>query len=259
MNREGTIFKLIRRLYHKLMKINSIIFHWLAFFYSKELSLAYDRYLVIAPHPDDEAFGCGGLLQRLVKQGKTVHVVILTQGEAIHAKPLISVSEIIDKRKEIALNVAQIFGLIPEQYTFLNWGDSQLHQKQYNENRQKELTYIVETFKPEVILLPHKVDKIGDHSHASKIIYDTICKIAPSVKLLYYCVWIWFGFCYCLNWRKSFVLLMNKEEKKAKSEAIDAYVLPVDEFGIPYSGDLGELPSICRWRKELFFEVDIKI
>lgn len=254
MNREGSLFKLVRKLYHKMMKINSNIFHILAYFYSKNLSLDFDRYLVIAPHPDDEVLGCGGLLHRLVKRKKNVHVVILTQGEAAYNKQLISVSETINKRKALALDAAQIMGLTSKQYTFLDWGDGKLSENKNIENRQMELASIFKIFKPEIILVPHKVDKIGDHSHASAMIYDTIRDSSSSIKLMYYCVWIWFGLRYWLNWKKSYVLLLDKEERAVKSKAIDAYVLPVDEFGRPYSGDIGELPSICRWQKELFFE-----
>ena len=38
------------------------------------------RVLVIAPHPDDEVFGCGGLIYRLKEHGSAVHVLFLTVG-----------------------------------------------------------------------------------------------------------------------------------------------------------------------------------
>ena len=34
------------------------------------------RVLVISPHPDDEVFGCGGLILRCIKAGNQPHVVI---------------------------------------------------------------------------------------------------------------------------------------------------------------------------------------
>jgi LmbE family N-acetylglucosaminyl deacetylase len=40
------------------------------------------RLLVIAPHPDDEVLGAGGLMQRVVATGGTVRVVYLTDGDA---------------------------------------------------------------------------------------------------------------------------------------------------------------------------------
>src|SRR6185295_13542272 len=39
------------------------------------------RLLVVAPHPDDEVLGAGGLMQRVHETGGTVRVVYLTNGE----------------------------------------------------------------------------------------------------------------------------------------------------------------------------------
>ena len=39
------------------------------------------RLLVIAPHPDDEVLGAGGLMQRVKASGGTVRVVYLTDGD----------------------------------------------------------------------------------------------------------------------------------------------------------------------------------
>ena len=40
--------------------------------------------LIVAPHPDDETLGCGGLIARAVDAGRTVGVAILTDGGASH-------------------------------------------------------------------------------------------------------------------------------------------------------------------------------
>ena len=41
--------------------------------------------VVVAPHPDDETLGVGGLLQRLRRQSAAIEVVAVTDGEASHA------------------------------------------------------------------------------------------------------------------------------------------------------------------------------
>ena len=41
-----------------------------------------ERILVVAPHPDDEALGCGGLIQQAVANGAEVHVLLMTNGDA---------------------------------------------------------------------------------------------------------------------------------------------------------------------------------
>jgi len=42
---------------------------------------ANERLLVVAPHPDDETLGAGGLIQRLLERGGTVRVVLITAGD----------------------------------------------------------------------------------------------------------------------------------------------------------------------------------
>src|SRR6187399_449496 len=37
--------------------------------------------LVLAPHPDDETFGCGGTIRMLADRGVAVDVAFLTRGE----------------------------------------------------------------------------------------------------------------------------------------------------------------------------------
>lgn len=44
------------------------------------MSPAQKKLLIVAPHPDDEIFGCGGLIQRIKKGGGKVYVLYLTVG-----------------------------------------------------------------------------------------------------------------------------------------------------------------------------------
>ena len=40
-----------------------------------------DRVLVVAPHPDDEGIGTGGIIQQALKAGATVKILVMTNGE----------------------------------------------------------------------------------------------------------------------------------------------------------------------------------
>src|SRR5262245_24685447 len=42
--------------------------------------------LVLAPHPDDESLGCGGLIAACQAQGHPVHVLVLTDGAGSHRR-----------------------------------------------------------------------------------------------------------------------------------------------------------------------------
>lgn len=49
--------------------------------YAATRKIPAQRVLVLAPHPDDEVFGCAGAIAAHLRQGAEVHVVILTSGE----------------------------------------------------------------------------------------------------------------------------------------------------------------------------------
>src|ERR1035438_8855348 len=56
--------------------------------------------LVVAPHPDDEAFGCGGTVALLVRNRAAVQVVFITDGSASHpAHPTAAPDAIAARRK----------------------------------------------------------------------------------------------------------------------------------------------------------------
>ena len=40
-----------------------------------------ERIVIVAPHPDDEVLGCGGLIQQAVAAGAEVRVIYLTNGD----------------------------------------------------------------------------------------------------------------------------------------------------------------------------------
>jgi LmbE family N-acetylglucosaminyl deacetylase len=42
---------------------------------------AHERLLVVAPHPDDETLGAGGLAQRVLARGGSVRVILMTAGD----------------------------------------------------------------------------------------------------------------------------------------------------------------------------------
>lgn len=45
-----------------------------------------NKVVIILPHPDDESIGMGGLIQKLQKEGKEVHCVLLASGNGITDK-----------------------------------------------------------------------------------------------------------------------------------------------------------------------------
>lgn len=82
--------------------------------------------IIIAPHPDDESLGCGGLIAQLCAAGTPPHVVILTDG--CHSHPELQThppERLRHMREEEAREALHILGL-PHGYT---WFLGHLHNE----------------------------------------------------------------------------------------------------------------------------------
>jgi len=95
---------------------------------------AGDRVMVLAPHPDDESLGCGGVLHDAVRAGLPVRVVFLTNGDANELSflvwerhPVVTSSGAIAMgrtRGQEALHAARALGLPADAVTFLGYPDA---------------------------------------------------------------------------------------------------------------------------------------
>jgi len=75
---------------------------------------AYQRFCVIASHPDDEILGCGGTLCRLSELGKSVLVIIIGEGPTSRRGNSSSVDKLIDSQTALIkkrLNLVEVVKL----------------------------------------------------------------------------------------------------------------------------------------------------
>jgi LmbE family N-acetylglucosaminyl deacetylase len=134
-----------------------------------------DRILVLAPHPDDESIGCGGLLLKYASQCK---VVCLTDGR--FGDPNISISELINIRKQEFINAMNFVKV--KDYQFSNVQDGNLLNEfdSFNKISFDNFDYI---------FIPNILDQHLDHKavgiHLSKILKSKKTK----VKICLYEVW----------------------------------------------------------------------
>ena len=63
---------------------NSGLFRDMPLIEVSQLAGPSQRVIIVAPHPDDEILGCGGLIQMLIAQGSIVVLVAVTDGDASH-------------------------------------------------------------------------------------------------------------------------------------------------------------------------------
>lgn len=92
-----------------------------------------DRILILAPHPDDEAIGTGGIIQKAVESNIPIKIAYLTNGEnnelsfLIYKKhPVLSKPGLLKMgamRREESTAAMQLLGLNPSQLIFLGYPD----------------------------------------------------------------------------------------------------------------------------------------
>lgn len=113
------------------------------------------RVMVVAPHPDDEVLGCGGVMARHAEQGDEVHVTVVTRGDA----NLYSDEAVAGVRAE-AKAAHDLLGV--QRTHFLNFPAPRLDTVPRHELADALRRTILDVA-PEVVYLPHAGDIHHDH------------------------------------------------------------------------------------------------
>lgn len=127
-----------------------------------------EKIVVLAPHPDDESLGCGGLLAgAFAKAG--AHVICLTDGSASHPGsrifPPARLAEI--RRAELAAALT-LLGGSPVDMTWLGLPDSRLHEVAPEAVIEK-VAAVIDAQKARHIFVPAAEDKHCDHKTTARL------------------------------------------------------------------------------------------
>lgn len=124
------------------------------------LSESLERVLVIAPHADDEAMGCAGLLAKLAERGCEAHVMYMAV-DGFHHYGLDRRTSYKERVVEIE-DVAELLGCSYE----IAYGDRDLIEK-LDTLPKRELVDLFEAAinerRPDLLLLPYGEDYDQDH------------------------------------------------------------------------------------------------
>ena len=118
--------------------------------------------LVFAAHPDDAELNIGGTIASLVKQGKKVGIVDLTQGE------MGTRGTIQTRKKEVEL-ASGILGI--NYRSNLDLGDSLLHNSKEN---QLKVIREVRKLTPSICITGAPHDRHPDHGKATQLVLDSL-------------------------------------------------------------------------------------
>ena len=92
---------------------------------SIEPLLAAGPPLILAPHPDDESLGCGGLIAACTAAGAPPFVVVMTDGAGSHPRSrAFPPARLRALRMQEAREAVTLLGLTPDRLTFLGFEDT---------------------------------------------------------------------------------------------------------------------------------------
>ena len=128
--------------------------------------------VVLAPHPDDESLGCGGLIALASRRGASVTVVFATDGDdlLVAAEP----RDVAGRRRAQGAEACEILGARP---AFLGFPDGRLG------DRLPELASALDTcfaeMRPDLVVLPWPGDAHPDHRALNRALAESA--IGPDV------------------------------------------------------------------------------
>lgn len=221
-------------------------------------------YLIVAPHPDDEVLGCGGLIAQTVALTGRVYIVFLTGGESSHdACCNLDRKAIKDARRGLFADAGRHLSIQVENVVFLDWGDGKIGREGHGEsiNNIKDLAGSIRKLRPAAVFAPHPFEGWSDHEAAERITRAAIERSGVSCKFFHYCVWFWFSMplrkALRIDWSRA-RLLDIEDVYDQKRSAMDVYLKSCAPCGNPWSGRLPkEFTRAFHWKRELFFEVDL--
>ncbi len=180
-----------------------------------------ERLLIIAPHPDDEVLGCGGLMATAAAMGVPVRVVYLTNGDGFPAAAALTARATPDAdeclqlgrlRQQEARHGLHLLGLSPNDAVFLGYPDRGLLPMAVRPNRVArsattgasavpygdaltpnapylapvlvaDLRRVLAEFQPTRVFTTHPLDDHEDHAAAALFTYEAIQQACEAGEL----------------------------------------------------------------------------
>ncbi len=152
------------------------------------------RVLIIAPHPDDESLGCGGLIALHTRAGQSAHVLFVSDGSASHPNSTsFPPKELARLREHEALAAIRELGLDETAATFLKLPDSRLPFPEDEEfaGAVAAVTDFVNRAKFDSILVPWRRDFNNDHRATWHLVQASLFAAGKTCRILEYPVWVW--------------------------------------------------------------------
>ncbi len=131
--------------------------------------------LVLSPHPDDDAIGCGGAILNHAVQGDQVSVIYLTSGEGGgHGLPPTETARL---RENEARAAAAVLGITSVEFWRLP--DGRVRSSQSFVSR---LASTLQEVQPLLIYAPHSQEQHPDHRATFRMLKRAMGELRPSSR-----------------------------------------------------------------------------
>lgn len=148
------------------------------------MDLQRRKLLVIAPHPDDEVLGCGGLIKKVKDAGGKVYILYLTVGNTrdFSEKGNSTKSERLKEIKKVTkyLNIDDYH---------IGFSGAKFHLKldAYGQHKvmklvERESPISIERTKPDIIASPSRYSYNQDHQLVSRAVHAALRPAEPTTK-----------------------------------------------------------------------------
>ncbi|MCU4180128.1 PIG-L deacetylase family protein [Bosea sp. BH3] len=151
------------------------------------------RWLVLAPHADDETLGCGALIADAASRGALAGIVILTDGVGSHSHdgPASRARLVAARRREAARAVRVLAGPAHPPPLFLDWPDARPFGagEPGFEQARRRLTALCRQRRVDALAVTARHEPHCDHEAAYRLASAVASSAMRPVTVFEYVVW----------------------------------------------------------------------
>lgn len=133
--------------------------------------------MIMAPHPDDETLGCGGMIQKLLLSGNEIKLLLYTNGQS-EQDALLRMSEFIDATYKLGLNDTNLLSLGLKDGTLTDHCDAVAGK----------VESIIKKEDPKWIFIPYLLDTNKDHLAVHQILSNILTEDS-DIHIVMYEIW----------------------------------------------------------------------
>jgi len=144
------------------------------------MTIAGERVMFVAAHPDDPDFLAGGTIARLARDGREVTYVIVTNGNKGSSEPGVTAEQLAPMRAEEQRRAAQVLGVT--RVEFLGYEDGEVEDTR---ELRRDVARQIRRWRPDLIITlnPHRTYNNfpgwhRDHRITGRVVLDCVYPLA---------------------------------------------------------------------------------